>query len=410
MNKNSLAIHTYTLTQKFLFLMILATSFGELVNIGGINLSWFFAFLTIISYCYERLKQNNIIIPNNIHIKALLLFFLFWITYAFFQLLFIDDYQTGFWAIKTLVINAFIIIMLVLNTKRIDDIVFFNNAIIIGLAISLFIGLWEIQTGNHLVPVIDRYRIIPRAAFGNENDFATFIAFGMIALVLNYFLTHKKRVITIALLALSIYELLVINSRAIILGLMVLVICWPIFSLLNRLRKKQTYLYIILLYGLTGFIMATLLYFIAIWGGHFEELIVVLSRPGNVTSDLLRLELALGGLEGLIDSFLLGVGPGQTLNILPMNIHNFFLEILCEYGLLVFLGLLYILLYILLSDKTHLTNTMAGFIEAFIPALIFLGIASSGTNRIRATWAIITLLFLTIDITRRNYLVYQRKS
>ena len=108
MNKNSLAIHTYTLTQKFLFLMILATSFGELVNIGGINLSWFFAFLTIISYCYERLKQNNIIIPNNIHIKALLLFFLFWITYAFFQLLFIDDYQTGFWAIKTLVINAFI--------------------------------------------------------------------------------------------------------------------------------------------------------------------------------------------------------------------------------------------------------------------------------------------------------------
>ncbi|MEG1821069.1 MAG: O-antigen ligase family protein, partial [Malacoplasma sp.] len=129
---------------------------------------------------------------------------------------------------------------------------------------------------------------------------------------------------------------------------------------------------------------------------NLEQIILKLSGNGDVTSDLFRLSLTKKSFVLLLNSMFLGVGPGQSVALLGINVHNFFLEILSEYGIFIFLGLIIIFYSLLMAYKSRLFIRISSFIMAFVPTFIVIGVSSSGANRIRATWIIITLLYLLV--------------
>ena len=99
----------------------------------------------------------------------------------------------------------------------------------------------------------------------------------------------------------------------------------------------------------------------------------------------------------MISSFGFGVGAGQSILANNINLHFFYLEILVEYG--IFVG--GYLLVIIFMMSFHVDYGLRSFSEIMMNSLyrsfpivmILLGVASSGTVRIRATWIIFVLLY-----------------
>jgi hypothetical protein len=161
-----------TLTQQLLFLTIIATNLGEVINIFGLKFSWIFAGLTLTAFIYELFTKRITFSLNNTHLRIIAIFFIFWIFYATVQMVFIDRNASAYTFYKFLAGNIFIVLMMVLNTKSLDDILFFCKALIVGYLINLLIAIWEILT---CIPVVDA-EVTPGYAYGvfaNMNDLCT---------------------------------------------------------------------------------------------------------------------------------------------------------------------------------------------------------------------------------------------
>ncbi|MEG1619755.1 MAG: O-antigen ligase family protein [Eubacterium sp.] len=379
--------------------LILSTCFGEFLNLFNIKLSWIIAILLLITYLFKK-NENEKIYDNTS--KYFIAFMFFWVIYGLVQLavLFLNNLNgVSYASYISLLINVYIVIMICLNVRNVSDIIFLNYALVIGLVFNLMLSIWEINTGQHLIPLTSEvdllfFRNQARTVFGNPNDLATFINLGLIALIINYLLTKKYLFFTTTILITSIIILININSRANLLGLELLFVFWIVFGGLNLLYvKSKRIFYIVVTVIVTSL---SIVIIVLLSKTNLEQIILKLSGNGDVTSDLFRLSLTKKSFVLLLNSMFLGVGPGQSVALLGINVHNFFLEILSEYGIFIFLGLIIIFYSLLMAYKSRLFIRISSFIMAFVPTFIVIGVSSSGANRIRATWIIITLLYLLV--------------
>jgi len=385
-----------------LFCLVVTSCLGETLNIFGIKASILCAFGTLFFFLIDHV--NNPVKFSTNEVKRLSFFVFFWLFYATLQMVFIlnNDYVIS--SYLSLVINIFLIIMLATNIFEIKDIIFINRALILGLVINLLIAYWEIYSGNHLVP-LDEERLLafgnkPIGVFGNINDLATFLCWGIIALILNFSLTHKNIFITGILIIASVYILLVINARAPIYGILLygfsIILCYVLFIVK---QKSKIIFKFIIAFGsfivVTFFLITTSLYTL-------DELILIVSSEGNQGSDLYRLELIISALSALINTAFLGVGPGQSIVVSGINVHNFFIEIMVEYGLVVIGGIVSIFIYMYRMYKWNLPLFLSSCVMSFPAAFFLISISSSGANKIRATWIIITIIFMAVSISKKN--------
>jgi O-antigen ligase len=120
----------------------------------------------------------------------------------------------------------------------------------------------------------------------------------------------------------------------------------------------------------------------------YQELVEFLGSSGDYGSDLYRVRLIMGGVKAFIQSAFLGIGPGQSIAINSMNIHNFYFEILAEYG--IFIGI----------DR-HNPPYINALFKATAVALILASVSSSSTVKMRAYWVFIILILI---IKKKNIL------
>jgi len=244
---------------------------------------------------------------------------------------------------------------------------------------------------------------IPVSVFGQADDFATIIALGIVSVIINMFLTKKHLLISYIIIFLSIFILIKTNARAPLYGFIVLLVFWLFFRLVLFLYKKNKHAFNIISFSIIIICLITaVLYFRKYTLTQMiGQLILLTSKQGDQGSDFLRLQLIEKSISIFFNSHLTGVGPGQSVVLLGTNVHNFFLEILSEYGLNI-IGVIAIFISIFKAYKAKLSPWLASLIMAFVPSFVMISISSSSTNKLRIVWIFLSLVFLLVNFNGNN--------
>ena len=422
--------HYPSIPVKFLYLTIISAFTGTLylsVPVGTTQM-FPFRFLLILMwllFLFGILINDFQLNLKHIRVKKYLKFFAFWVGYAFFSLIWAPDTTEAIRNIIFLVSGVSVIFFLVYYIRDIKGlkIVFWMWLLIFITLIP--VGLWEITTGNHLH--VSKYSDIPwkiytpTTVFYNTNDFATYISLTLplVFVWIRYSRTSYNRVFGIFILFLGLLLLVYTNSRQNYVAFLLGIGFWFLF--LVKLQSKMKIFIISLIGGLLIlFSMPDEIVIIDI-----KEIVSIIDRNiSTLTGKGLQEDQSFGVRKNLIKNALyftaktigFGVGAGNIEYYMAnhsvyqvyglTNAHNWWMEILVNYGILIFVG--YLILYISLLLKLYrVYNKLSDFTERMICEALLVGwigffVGSGGPSSIMAfspQW-----LFLGFILSFLNYI------
>lgn len=342
-----------TLRYGLIALLVVAAALGTSflsVNVGGVNV-YFFRLLVVfvilaspvISYRYGWLKER---VPSQFLLAGYL-----WVLWGSVSVFWSPNFTAGVEDVVAVGFGFGIgVALLTLGATESKGIEWLRRGWMGAFLITGAIAGWEIVTGNHLpgawvesAPDYALDRAIVISTFGNPNNYGAFLV-----LSLPFLLYSRERVRSRFLKLL--YGLLI----PVFFGLLFLT--GSRSALLGALLQMGTYIFI---FGGVRRIVATLLALVTSILGLvyigvsiedlrlFAKLQTVLQGNALEGGSLsMRLGLTLNGLWMVLISFGMGIGAGGYEMVaqhpdLPfstgglINPHNFFIEIIAEYGVLI---------------------------------------------------------------------------
>lgn len=336
------------------------------IEIGSFYVNPFrISILLMLLFAFKDIKKSEYKIKIN-HKKTnfySLFFMLIWILYAIFSLLWVGDYNGWLFHVTHLVDALIICVSFSKYIVDKDDLLKTFKLISIMMIIHNLLGWFEVLFGNYIFlssNYLEWYTLehFPTTTFSNTNDFATFMFFSV--WVSYICLINAKPLIIkglyFLLLISSTLLILATNSRANILGLIVSII---VFTYLSFKHKKSRYILLILLSILFLIILVNpeIMY--------FANNILTFNFSPQANSENARINLVKNGLVFLKATFGFGVGAGNveywiehraqynTYRIL--NMHNWWVEILTCYGILIFI--MYLIFYVKLIKNFYKKHT-----------------------------------------------------
>lgn len=347
--------------KKFVYLSILASMIGTNVisiNVGGVQLSLFRGIILILLFKITieilvknkeikfNMKKNNIYSVN---------FIFLWFIYAFFTLAWVRDYIAWIKAVFFIGLGFLLIKIFSKYLKSNIDIIRSFQMIFPVILFHNIIGWYELITGKYWFLSDERhFRYLnynyPVSTFGNTNDYAVFLMFSFFILYICLMNSSKViiKLLYIASMISTVSLLVSTGARAALIGLIIGVI----FIVFYSVQRKQTRR--LVLSVLIAFIIVALLnpnVIMSFFGNIESELDFNFSSQNN--SEFVRINLIKNGISFLISTFGFGTGAGniefwmENYRIYDtgrvLNIHNWWMEILVGYGIIIFL--LYILFY-----------------------------------------------------------------
>lgn len=401
--------------------------------------------ITLVVFIVISTIYSNVITDfNSIKEKKYLYFFIIWFFWAIIQCVWTQSISES---IKVL-INLLCIITVIFYTnifinteKKKEKILYLINIIYF---VFLIVGLWENITSHHLwvseantyVGHLYLYRFIPTAFYNNPNDFATFISLYIPFIVLQINKNNKKiiNIVNILLVILSIDFLLVTSSRANMFSVIISFIVYILFRR-DKVRKKAIN---ILLLIIVVVVLNYLNSIIEFNKGYYSQTIRNIFRPNNVSqvrvtpepmfdktdvtaqggSVKVRLTLIEDSLYILKQSKLLGASGANSVNYLRQlnnvagltNFHNFWAEILANYGVLIFLGFIAIYIWLYKDLFKILRNNIDSSIEFKLAMSLIMSlsgftiacVSSSSVFFDLTVWFIFALAISVINNTKNN--------
>lgn len=426
-------VNIVSLQRAFLFGMIVFSFSGSLFlswEIGAIHIFPFRIFLILqwllfVGYIFY-IKKGYLQLTH-IKVKQYLLFFAIWLGYAFISTVWAAD-KTA--AVKNVIFLftgvsiIFFIVYYLRDIKHLKSLFWLWIAIFLAL---LPVGLWEVVTGNHLIVSKlsgEENALIsfaPTATFVNQNDFAACIALTIPLLVvwIRYYSKLYSRILSIFVLVVALYLLIMTLSRACYIAVAVGFSFWFLFLL--QLKRKIKTLVMVAVIGILIFMVLP-----DVLQGIFRlaesEIKSLALFDDDLGSNVIRQNLIKNAVYFTVQSVGFGVGAGnveyymENHPIYPVahiiNVHNWWAEILVNYGIFIFAG--YVLMYGFLFlnlwrayKKTYIRNEkmiceallfglvsffMASIssssIIAFTPQWIYVGIILAFLNCIKITKAL----------------------
>lgn len=358
-------IKGWSVLKLIFWLTIISSFFGPAfftIPIGSYHLFLFRSFLPFIFFfiILQILINRGKLSLSTKNIKIYLLFLIFWLIYSIISIVWAIDKLAALRQIYFLFEGLFLIFLIILFVKNKKD---FKNFFIlwIFLLIGLLgIGLWEHLTGNHLAlstffeEARTRFKFMPTGTFHNPNDFATFLglSFPFIIVWLHYKKGLKNNFFGIGILLTGLYILVATGSRGNLLALILELFVFFLF-LLKLDKKIKTIVITILIISFLFIVFPSPISKI------FKETTTQLKNfsseyqwtKGSIIN---RLNLAKNALYYLRESYGFGVGARNIEwhinNYSPywirpnlLNLHNWWVEILANYGIFIFAG--YLLFY-----------------------------------------------------------------
>jgi teichuronic acid biosynthesis protein TuaE len=238
----------------------------------------------------------------------------------------------------------------------------------VGTAIVIiFIGAIQLVTANEFPPTGHWLS----AVYGNENNFTMFICLSIpflywygVSKGYTQWCTKASRFLALLSIPVGVVLIIMTNARLSYIGLAVLAILIPLLNFpqrkktVNKRRWKHAGAAV-----LAVMLIASVFGVLSVPGIKDKLKRQIVSIPKEIKTVIAidstspRARLTIEGIKMAINSRGLGVGPGnfewhianKSISGTP-NPHNWWLELLAEYGLLVFIG--YILIYIKLIIST----------------------------------------------------------
>lgn len=328
------------------------------INFGAFQLSVFRIIVVLMTFgmvliLLGRDKKNLAIInnKNSYSIK----FMIIWLIYSIISISWVNDYQGWIKAIYFLSIGVLCILIYSMTFKTDKEILKSLEIMSLMILFHNLIGWYEILTGNYLfLTNSEAYYVqykLPTSMFGNTNDFATFMLISIWILIICIINCRFKlikigySIITVS----SIILLIMTTSRANLLGLILSVLVFLYLSM-KKNRGRKTAISILIIIFLVILIMPNLLNnLILMFNNHMQ-----FGLSDDSGSDFIRKNLMKNGIQFLINTFGFGTGAGNieywmsnygkyyTYGV--TNIHNWWMEILTGYGILIFT--LYVIFYV----------------------------------------------------------------
>ena len=288
----------------------------------------------------ERIPQNWTFVG-----KYVIYFSLFYI-FCLFSMLWTPDPSQGAKELVYYFVHFILFLEILVFSKYANDTLkIISLGWLSGILITLPIAIWELSSGQHLT-VMSQYedavivingitveRPYAAATFGGFNGYITYLCWSIPFSA--YLLLHpaigKAKIIFVGIILLITSVVMITNaSRG---GLLSIIIMFGIFLLMRYKGRSR-----IAMIGVVVFAIIFLL------NSDFDFLLGIKSRGagGGMFSDDDRLVLWKKALEIFESSIGIGVGIGgikpamSALNA-PVSVpHNLFLEILAQYGFIVF--------------------------------------------------------------------------
>jgi len=354
-----------------------------------------------------------------------LFFLLAWIFYALFFSLFALDYVASLRQILALSINSFIIIATIFLLREKNSFsalvlpIFLVGFCLTAFGIAELVFDWHLpQSRYHEGSAYDgRDVVTATATFYNQNDFATFLSiFFAFSLSLSCY-GHSRLIRYSATLSTvcAFFLIAAVLSRSNIIASIVIAI---FFISMSSRRMIGV--------AVIAFVSAAVVWFSSLDNilseriiRGYESLIFLFEASAyDSGSGGVRLNLAKNGFHFLGETWLLGVGPGNFeawiagRAVYPTgyitNAHSFWLELLVNYGLPIFL--LFIFLYLFLIYRLYLIFRSASgderpFLFGLLLALIGLVFAVQSSSSIffsHWAWIIIGLAIARVQIERES--------
>lgn len=326
------------------FAPIGATGVSLHTPIGEISLFRLFLFFaTFIAFLDCFFSGRKIVLCNK-NTRYSVMFFCVWIIYALVTVLWVRDIKNYF-KIMFFLITGFLCIVLISNycgTTELDNILKILN---LGILLQCALGYYEFWSGNYLylkqesVDIYFSHNIhYPVAMMGNPNDFSTGMFLGIVASLYLYYIKDnqtKKKLFYLICIAAYVVAIALSDSKACLGG----AIAFLGFFLYKKKNYKSKILTIALVLAVLMVPSVNTYIFSKVDLTYFRA-------KGESFSN--RVNLIRNGLDFLIKTYGFGVGNGQieywmqnsarynTGNIL--NMHNWWMEILTGYGLIIFSG------------------------------------------------------------------------
>lgn len=377
-------------------LLLMAVSCGESIKLLGINISWIIAGMMVCLTLVYLIVEGNIG-DKRIQYRMILFFAFFWMVYMLFQVLWIKDFELWTAGILSNIINVFLILDIWIFLRTEKDLKLFLSLSVPVWLFNVGLGMYEIISNNHFIFEGVSYwdRNYVRTFFGNPNDAATWIVLSY--LFLSYYLNKYVRTRMIMIISCAITTFVVFNtgSRACLYGMILYAVFYCCSILMIRAKMMNNAMKLISYVTVT----ISVIYLIyALYGGGLSALIVKFAGKGSIMSDFTRLKITTDTIRTIVNSALFGVGANQTIAYIGINPHNFLLEMFSDFGVIVFgmvCAFLVNIINVLFRAEWH-PRIRAHFC-AFTVTFIVISISSSSMNRLRLTWLLLTIMFLTTN-------------
>jgi teichuronic acid biosynthesis protein TuaE len=292
-------------------------------------------------------------------VKMFGLFLLIWLIYSLISILWAIDKDSALRNVMFLFLSFSVITFSVVFLKTVDDLYVIFILWLVFLGVTLLLGISETIFGYHL-PLSRFYQtqkafylFTPTGVFYNPNNFATFLSLSAPFLLSSFFFSEKLlfRLFSLGSFFVLLYVMVSTGSRSNFLAL-ILVMMYFIVVVFSSLRRRKELVLLI-----SGFILLLVVFkekIIAEFGSLVTSFQAIPNQIANPTRSIgIRINLIRNGFSFLVTTWGFGVGAGNferwmqtqaefaTKHII--NAHNWFLEVLVNYGMIIFVG--YLLLY-----------------------------------------------------------------
>lgn len=426
------------LKPKFIYYMLLIASItGPWTVLPSNNKVYAFHILMAIYTSFiigTNLKKSKLKILDygeDVKVKRYCIFLIIWwifiaITYLWSSSL--KDYLNYLIIYTMMFYYVFIIIFNNDNVENLNRTMYFISACFI---ISIIIGLLESRTNFRLwgSPYVrggfpqhnkDQYNLLmkfPTAFFGNPNDFATFILFG-ISFLMSFILYSERNIKYYVLLILSLLVLYFSNSRANFLSVLLVFVVFVFLKLKPYLKlkikvTKNTWRIVCTVLILLVLIVISVLY---IKGNSFIRMLVTFDFSDSSSYSTRYRAVLISDALHILRNNPFGVGAGNTayhLGVIQgtgnLSLHNGILELGVDFGIpilisyLVFYVSIIVQLYKCIDNKSTNKDLKIISTGCFLSLLGFvIGVISpSGIVYFIPHWFIIGISLAVINVSRK---------
>lgn len=391
--------------------------------------SWFILLLSFFAGKAQTFK-------NLLRIKRYIFYLIIWLIYAVFSFFWVKSTTDAIRNLSFLIMGSSVIFLTCYYSSAEKDLKTLYYIWVGAFYMMLLLGMWENITARHLSVsgysaqriqfaksyIVEQVRRRPTGVFNNPNDYATFIAISIpfVLALARYSREKIVRICAIVGITLGGYLIIATGSRGNLVALLLELVFFWLF--IGKGFNKFKWLFVVgilLILIISVFPPVANLFF-----RNVEESISSLAyeSPREGSSISIRWNLAKNGMHFLYSTYGFGVGAGNleywmehypvyyTRHVL--NIHNWWLEILTNYGVAIFVG--FVLFYIgiirgLWSAHCAEVGIVKIVSEALLVSTVGFSVASISSSSVMAIvpiWSLFGFSLAVIALTRNENLEY----